>query len=503
VKPAPNSEKGRRLTLQSLHRSAFHFQLPKSQIIALVTDWGALLYLAYCVSFLINHWFRVLVPVSPAYHVPFPTIGYVITVTSTFVLAVMWENLGESIGWKALGLIHTDSELRPLPFLGRLRRLFADLAAWVMAVLGLIGFAAPLAGLATLFYGLTTGDGISCIPGLHIWAIDGWTASLWHTLVLALAVIGGGAVVWTSSGTLFGWLWPRGKGSTLWIDRVVGARVSHTSEIETTGPKRRWWRTSWGLLLLLLVAFTVYVGSLSTEISITTLIRRASRTGYLWKWLATPDFQHFVTIDPDLGSSISGALIETVFMALIATVLGLLFAFPISFLGARNVMATGPVGWVIYTIVRGFFNIVRSIETIIWAVIFAVWVNFGPFAGVLALTVHTIAALGKLFSEQVEAIDPGPLEAIATSGGRRWQIIRFGAVPQIIPSFLAFTLYRWDINVRMSTVIGLVGGGGIGRILFYYKNEIRWHEVGAVIVVIVAVVWLMDYVSGRVRERIQ
>ncbi len=189
-------------------------------------------------------------------------------------------------------------------------------------------------------------------------------------------------------------------------------------------------------------------------------------------------------------------------MALMATVLGVVLAFPLSFLGARNIMARGPVGWLVYTLTRGVFNIVRSIETIVWALVFAVWVKFGPFAGVLALAVHTIGALGKLYSEQVEAIDPGPLEAIAATGARRWQVIRYGIIPQVVPSFLAFTLYRWDINVRMSTVVGLVGGGGIGRMLFYYKNEIRWREVGAVVVVIIAVVWLMDYVSGRVRERI-
>ena len=92
--------------------------------------------------------------------------------------------------------------------------------------------------------------------------------------------------------------------------------------------------------------------------------------------------------------------------------------------------------------------------------------------------------------------------AIAAAGARRWQVVLYGVIPQIIPSYLAFTLYRWDINVRMSTIIGLVGGGGIGRILFYYKNDGRWTELGAVIILIVAVVWLMDYTSARVRERI-
>jgi phosphonate transport system permease protein len=91
---------------------------------------------------------------------------------------------------------------------------------------------------------------------------------------------------------------------------------------------------------------------------------------------------------------------------------------------------------------------------------------------------------------------------MTAAGARRWQIIIYGIIPQVVPSFMAFTMYRWDINVRMSTVIGLVGGGGIGRLLFYYRNELQWEKVGAVVITIIAVVWTMDYISGRVRERI-
>jgi len=206
--------------------------------------------------------------------------------------------------------------------------------------------------------------------------------------------------------------------------------------------------------------------------------------------------------------SIVHYMMETIFMAFFATITGAIVAFPLSFLGARNIMGFSPVGWLIYTIMRFLFNIFRSIESILMAVLFAVWVGFGnPFAGALALFLHTIAALGKLYSEQVEGVDPGPLEAIAATGARRWQVVVYGVIPQIIPSYLAFTLYRWDINIRMATVIALVGGGGIGTLLFYFKNEVgrlenAWNLVGAVIVAIVVVVWLLDYISARVREKI-
>ncbi|MFQ5795964.1 MAG: phosphonate ABC transporter, permease protein PhnE [Candidatus Bipolaricaulia bacterium] len=301
--------------------------------------------------------------------------------------------------------------------------------------------------------------------------------------IAAIATLGV-AVLWESLGQSFGlkWFYP-------------------VSEVEVARTRPRWFKTSWGIMTVVLIVMTAYHGWLITDIDFGKFIQRAPTTAYLWKWLVTPDFTHFITPEPVLQDSIATAIVETIYMALMATLLGVVFAVPLSFLGARNIMLTGPIGWVIYTITRGFFNIVRSIEPIVWAVLFAIWVRFGPFAGMLALGAHTIAALGKLYSEQVESIDPGPLEAIAATGARRWQVILYGVIPQIIPPFLAFTIYRWDINVRMSTIIGIVGGGGIGRILFYYKNEIRWQEVGAVIVVIVTVVWIMDYVSGRIRER--
>ena len=166
-------------------------------------------------------------------------------------------------------------------------------------------------------------------------------------------------------------------------------------------------------------------------------------------------------------------------------------------------MCQNRIGYIVYSLVRGFFNLFRSIETLIWVLVFAVWIGYGnPFAGVMALVVHSIAALGKLYSEQVESIDSGPIEAILATGGSRLQIIRYAVIPQVIPSFLAFSLYRWDINVRMATIIALVGGGGIGDLLFYYRNQGDWSQVGAVAIAMIAVVWTLDYISGRVRERI-
>jgi phosphonate transport system permease protein len=195
-------------------------------------------------------------------------------------------------------------------------------------------------------------------------------------------------------------------------------------------------------------------------------------------------------------------MVETVMLALMATTFAIFIAVPLSFLGARNLMSAYRGTMIIYFVVRGFFNIVRSIEPLIWAIIFAVWVSIGPFAGVLALGMHSIAALGKLYSEQVESIDPGPIEAIRATGANALQTIIYAVVPQIVPPYIAFTIYRWDINVRMSTVIGMVGGGGIGFLLIQWVNLLRYKQAGVAVWAITIVVWVMDYVSGVVREKI-
>lgn len=200
--------------------------------------------------------------------------------------------------------------------------------------------------------------------------------------------------------------------------------------------------------------------------------------------------------------TVAEKMVETIFLALMATTFGVLFAMPVSFLGARNLMTTTVWGTVVYYVVRLIFNILRSVETLIWAVIFVVWVGIGPFAGVLALTVHSIAALAKLYSEAIESIDPGPIEAITATGASRLQTIIYAVIPQVIPPFIAFTIYRWDINVRMSTVVGLVGGGGIGYILIQYINLLQYRQAAVAMWAIVIVVSAMDYLSGYIREKL-
>lgn len=193
----------------------------------------------------------------------------------------------------------------------------------------------------------------------------------------------------------------------------------------------------------------------------------------------------------------------TILMALMATTLGALLAMPIAFLAARNVMGGSAAGRAAYGATRFGLSALRAIEPALLVQVFAAWVGVGkPFPGVLALVGVTLANLGKLFSEAIEDIDPGPLEALRAAGANRLQVLRYGVVPQVVPSWLAFGFYHWDINVRLSTIVGLVGGGGIGYYLSQWMNTTQWRKASVALLGIVVVVTAMDAMSARLRERL-
>ncbi|MCX6096503.1 MAG: phosphonate ABC transporter, permease protein PhnE, partial [Candidatus Bipolaricaulota bacterium] len=258
----------------------------------------------------------------------------------------------------------------------------------------------------------------------------------------------------------------------MWHDRWSGTCLTR---VEKTPRRIRWYRTSWGLATLLTFALTLVAGFLITKIDLHALFTGARNTAIVWRRLFRPDWS--------ILSNGLGLLIVTLFMALMATLFGIAVSAPLSFLAARNLMR-GAVGRSVYTVVRVVLSIIRSIEPIVWAIIFVVWVRLGAFPGVLALFVHSIADLTKLYSERLESIDPGPVEAITATGANRIQVIRYGIVPQIINPYLSFTLYRWDINVRMATIIGVVGGGGIGQNLFDYIRQWEWEQAGLLMLLI-------------------
>ena len=276
-------------------------------------------------------------------------------------------------------------------------------------------------------------------------------------------------------------------------------RLSHTvcRRVEQdTSTRIPWHRTSWGIALALIIAGTLAAGIFLTEINLVSFFTKAGKSGLVWRRLFSPDWN-------ELGSGL-GLLIETIFMALMATLFAIAVSVPLSFLAARN-LARGIVRRSIYTVLRIVLSVIRSIEPIVWAIVFVVIVTprRAAFAGVLALWIHSIADLTKLYSERLESIDPGPVEAVTATGASRLQVILYGIVPQIVNPYISFTLYRWDINVRMATIIGVVGGGGIGQMLYQYTRLWYWERASVLILLIIATVWIMDYTSSKLRARFE
>ncbi|HZY40512.1 MAG TPA: phosphonate ABC transporter, permease protein PhnE, partial [Anaerolineae bacterium] len=211
----------------------------------------------------------------------------------------------------------------------------------------------------------------------------------------------------------------------------------------------------------------------------------------------------FVAVDlsPAVFDTVLKQMLITIFQALVATALGGLAALPFSFLAARNLTGRGVLSRIVYYAARSLFNILRSIEALLYVAIFVFWVGIGPFAGTLALAITTFALIGKLFSEAIENIDPGPVEAIAATGATRLQSIVYAVLPQIIPPFISYSIYQWDINIRISTIIGFAGGGGVGLLLSTYFGQLQYHKAGLVVLMIVIVVTIMDFASAKIRER--
>lgn len=278
-------------------------------------------------------------------------------------------------------------------------------------------------------------------------------------------------------------------------ERLSGLRF-HPLVTELLPPKK-WYRRSSGLYVAFLFALAAAaaVGITMTTQSVSRLFSDAWRVAPIWKALVSPNLAI-------LRESLSD-LVVTIFMAVMATLFATIIAIPLSFFAARN-LSRGMAGRFVYTVLRGLMSIFRSIEPIVWAIVFLVWVTsrHASFAGVLALWIHSIADLTKLYAERLESIDEGLIEAITATGAHRLQVLRYGVVPQIVNPYISFTLYRFDINVRMATVVGLVGAGGIGQRLIAYLSGQRYPSAGTVMLLIVIAVWAIDYLSSRLRSKL-
>lgn len=251
--------------------------------------------------------------------------------------------------------------------------------------------------------------------------------------------------------------------------------------------QRPWWQ--WALLAAILAYFAFALSGV--EIDPARIQRGAERSSRLLSQFLQPDFA-------TRWSAIYSGIIESLTMTVVASVVGIVLAIPVALAAAAN-LSPKPV----VLIARAALGVVRSFPEVIIAIVFVVMVGFGPFAGLLTLIVSTIAFIGKLLAEAVEEIDPRQLEAVRATGATWWQLVSTAVLPQTLPRFVGISVYRFDINFRESTILGIVGAGGIGNTLRTSIQRYDFDTSAAVLILIIAVVLCLEYLSGWVRARVQ
>jgi len=193
-----------------------------------------------------------------------------------------------------------------------------------------------------------------------------------------------------------------------------------------------------------------------------------------------------------------GSMMESIQIAWLGTIIGAVLSLPLGFFGAKNITSR-----LVSNIIRQLLNVIRAIpEILVAVVVFIPMVGLGAYPGMLAIGVHSIGTLGKLSAEVIEGIDPGPVEAARAAGGRPVQIQRWGVLPQVLPEIVAFWLYRFEINIRASAILGAVGAGGVGEALVQSLVFRRYDRAGMVVIVVIVVTILIDTASGWLRRRI-
>lgn len=226
--------------------------------------------------------------------------------------------------------------------------------------------------------------------------------------------------------------------------------------------------------------------------------------GIRWEFVADSPvqvadlFRRMFPPDWAFAGELVGPLIQTINMATLGTAVAVALSIPIAFLAARNATFNRAT----YALGRVIMSVSRSVDSLIWALIFIIVVGPGSLAGALALAVRSIGFVSKLFAEGIEEIDRGQVEAVTATGAGRFAVLLFGIVPQIRPVFAGVCIYRWDINIRESTVLGIVGAGGIGFVLNNAILGLEWSRVGLILVVILGVVVVSEAISATLRKRL-
>lgn len=243
-----------------------------------------------------------------------------------------------------------------------------------------------------------------------------------------------------------------------------------------------------GRVVFLIATIVILIFSfIQSELNFPLLLQRGGNMVEYTKSYFPPDFSFWKTYLEDT--------LITVSMGIWGTLLASIVAIPLSVLASENVC---PV-WVVQP-TRRILDAMRAINEIVFALVFVVAVGLGPFAGVMALFVHTTGALGKLFSEAVEAIEPGQVEGVRATGASKIQEIIYGIIPQVIPLWTSFALYRFESNVRSASVLGIVGAGGIGVSLYQSFQSFDYGKVCAILIILILATTIIDTISAKLRN---
>ncbi|WP_293078415.1 phosphonate ABC transporter, permease protein PhnE [Okeania sp. SIO3B5] len=245
--------------------------------------------------------------------------------------------------------------------------------------------------------------------------------------------------------------------------------------------------TNTRIMFVLGAAIILVFSALQSEINFLTLFQKSGNMVEYIQSYFPPDFSDWKIYLEDT--------IITISMGLWGTILAAIFAVPFSILASENM---SPI-WIVQPI-RRILDAMRAINEVVFALIFVVAVGLGPFAGVLALFVHTAGTLGKLFSEAVESIEPGPVEGIRATGASKIQEIIFGVIPQVMPLWTSFVLYRFESNVRSASVLGIVGAGGIGVSLYQSFGSFLYQKVCAILIILILATSIIDLLSAKLRN---
>lgn len=243
-------------------------------------------------------------------------------------------------------------------------------------------------------------------------------------------------------------------------------------------------------LTAILMIILLYSSAVKTDSTWGDLITGLPEMGKLLDEMIPPDWNYFNNIfDP---------MMETIQMAVLGTTFGAILALPLSLLSARNIT---PSPWLYYP-ARFVLNLIRTIPELLFAALFVAVFGLGPVPGVLAITFFSFGLIAKLTYESIEAIDPGPLEAMTAVGANKLQYIHFGVIPQVLAPFVAYFLYTFEVNIRAAAILGLVGAGGIGLYLDRTLGLFRYQQTSTIIIFTLVIVLIIDYTSTRIREKL-